>query len=122
MNQTAKDWIAALRSGGYSQGTVVLHDKRDCFCVLGVLCDIKIKQEPDKYAWSDENFNEDGFRFIQPNEVPRISHPESPFLREVLDITNEYTLSRIYGIWHANDQEKLSFDELATKIEGILNA
>ena len=40
------DWVAALRSGEYLQGTEVLHrrvDRVDRYCCLGVLCDVAIK-------------------------------------------------------------------------------
>lgn len=44
MNQEIKaEWVAALRSGNYAQGTSRLHaeeDGQDTFCCLGVLCDI----------------------------------------------------------------------------------
>lgn len=39
-------WVAALRSGDYTQGKSVLHRKvegRDQFCCLGVLCDLAAK-------------------------------------------------------------------------------
>ena len=37
----AKQWVAALRSGKYSQHRGALHDENEnSFCCLGVLCDI----------------------------------------------------------------------------------
>ena len=40
MNQEIKTkWVAALRSGDYKQGTDYLK-KDDCYCCLGVLCEI----------------------------------------------------------------------------------
>ena len=35
-------WLAALRSGDYQQGTALLHYE-DRFCCLGVLCDLYAK-------------------------------------------------------------------------------
>jgi hypothetical protein len=47
MDQEKKaQWVAALRSGDYSQGTGVLHRKvngEHKYCCLGVLCDIALK-------------------------------------------------------------------------------
>lgn len=34
------EWVAALRSGKYQQGTGELRSKHDEFCCLGVLCDL----------------------------------------------------------------------------------
>lgn len=33
-------WLDALRSGKYKQGKGLLRDRNDCFCCLGVLCDV----------------------------------------------------------------------------------
>lgn len=33
-------WVAALRSGQYKQGRLALRSQSNCFCCLGVLCDI----------------------------------------------------------------------------------
>jgi len=35
-----KQWVEALRSGNYQQGQYQLRSKDNCFCCLGVLCDI----------------------------------------------------------------------------------
>lgn len=48
--QIAEDWVAALRSGKYKQGTGRLRDGNDQFCCLGVLCDLLA---PD--SWEEEN-------------------------------------------------------------------
>jgi hypothetical protein len=42
-----KQWVAALRSGAYKQGTGRLHDTyrgEDRFCCLGVLCDLAARE------------------------------------------------------------------------------
>lgn len=41
-----KEWVAALRSGEYKQGTRYLHrtySDGDVFCCLGVLCELAVK-------------------------------------------------------------------------------
>ena len=45
MNQDIKDqWLIALRSGDYEQGTRSgLHSRDEKFCCLGVLCDLAVK-------------------------------------------------------------------------------
>lgn len=46
MNANAKKWVAALRSGEYSQGRGRLR-KGDTFCCLGVACDLYAKEHPE---------------------------------------------------------------------------
>lgn len=51
MNPEIKQkWITALRSGEYKQGKNVLRSNDDCYCCLGVLCDVYIK-ETGKGEW-----------------------------------------------------------------------
>lgn len=40
MNENAKKWLVALRSGEYKQGRFDLRVGSNKFCCLGVLCDI----------------------------------------------------------------------------------
>ncbi len=44
MNENAKKWVAALRSGKYEQTTGRLHLKGDGYCCLGVACDLFAKE------------------------------------------------------------------------------
>ena len=51
MNPTVKtQWLEALRSGSYQQGTGVLRDAENSFCCLGVLCDLYVKEHPER-SW-----------------------------------------------------------------------
>lgn len=45
MNENAKKWVAALRSGEYRQTQGVLKDSNG-FCCLGVACDLYAKEHP----------------------------------------------------------------------------
>ena len=40
MNENAKKWVAALRSGEYKQGQYNLRSDQDHFYCLGVACDL----------------------------------------------------------------------------------
>lgn len=42
LNEVAKKWVAALRSGKYKQGREFLRDRDDRYCCLGVLCEIAV--------------------------------------------------------------------------------
>lgn len=54
-------WIAALRSGEYKQGhgrLLSINNKDEqCFCCLGVLCDLYIK-ETNNGSWLPSDYNE----------------------------------------------------------------
>src|SRR5690348_17476896 len=41
--QIKAEWVAALRSGEYRQGSGTLRSDQDEFCCLGVLCDLAVK-------------------------------------------------------------------------------
>lgn len=64
MNDAAKKWVAALRSGKYRQGAGVLREG-DQFCCLGVACDLsrigkwKSKGGSTWYEVSDPDFSDD---------------------------------------------------------------
>lgn len=50
-SEVKKKWLNALRSGEYKQGTNFLHkilNDEHMFCCLGVLCDLYLKENPDK--------------------------------------------------------------------------
>lgn len=49
------EWIEALRSGKYKQGTGRLRSNDDCYCCLGVLCEVAgIKAEHGCDGWEYE--------------------------------------------------------------------
>lgn len=47
MNDNAKKWVEAIRSGDYKQGRGQLADGEGKFCCLGVACDLYAKEHPD---------------------------------------------------------------------------
>ncbi len=48
MNKEIKaKWVAALRSGEYTQGTGQLRNTDNNFCCLGVLCNIHAQEHPE---------------------------------------------------------------------------
>ena len=53
-------WVAALRSGEYRQGTGVLRDPHHCYCCLGVLCDLFVKSHPGaRWDWNGSVLGKD---------------------------------------------------------------
>lgn len=77
MNENAKKWVAALRSGEYKQVTGMLHERDGGFCCLGVACDLYAK-ETGLVGWSEPKnsspymeFGESGNAMILPGHVQR---------------------------------------------------
>jgi len=80
--EVIKNWVATLRSGEYRQGKEYLrhidlvgNEKPDCFCCLGVLCDMY-----DSQAWGVSRFatvySYDG----DPNNSPAMDIPPQSVL------------------------------------------
>lgn len=70
MNDNAKKWVAALRSGNYRQGMGQLCSD-DGYCCLGVACDVAVKSGlPIKVETSaDQTTSYDGSSCLLPLSV-----------------------------------------------------
>lgn len=119
MDQVIKQlWVEALRSGDYLRTEGWLNVTDEGFCCLGVLCDLAEKagvvQASDKYAgrhigyFSDELGREK--YDVPPPEVVKWSglSDSNP---DVIYHGATCTLADL------NDNEKLTFDQIATVIE-----
>jgi hypothetical protein len=105
LNEFAKEWVKALRSGKYKQAKNVLYEAdRNAFCCLGVACDIS-GLPPEK--WHGNEYT------VLPLEV-----------QEKLNLSSKYgcfqedtTSSRINSLVNLNDNLGYSFDQIADIIE-----
>lgn len=107
--QHRKDWVNALRSGDYKQGTGVLRDKNDNYCCLGVACDLA------GVEWRAY----DGCYKALINGVGSDTSLPSPVM-SYFGMRDRQ--GRFYGEWNnilvmKNDCEKCTFDEIADIIE-----
>lgn len=102
------EWLNALRSGEYEQGTGFL-SKDGKFCCLGVLCDIATKQGVCKKI-EYNHIHYDGNDSHLPNSV-RIWCGFGNNPQGCNPIVNEIHLTTL------NDTQKKSFDEIADLIE-----
>ena len=57
LNENAKKWVEALRSGKYSQGKGTLQNRAG-YCCLGVACDVYEKETGNELPKNDEDFYE----------------------------------------------------------------
>jgi hypothetical protein len=97
-------WVNALRSGKYKQGKNVLRDdENDCFCSLGVLCDIVMPEGWNKYSDTGlQNGMHLGSR----------TYPETEILQEAG--LNDYQCKYLTNM---NDLDNRTFVEIADYIE-----
>ena len=114
MNPTVKQkWVEALRSGDYQQTQGILK-WRNCFCVLGVLCDV-YRLEKGIKGWSDQDYFFVGDEH-EVNILPKavvdwagLGSRTGPML--------SINHSRLLQITVFNNDMCLTFEELADAIE-----
>ena len=115
INQETKDkWVAALRSGKYSQGTHCLVNSVEslgsAFCCLGVLCEVMGAQRAEGYRQGHQR----GYMFPSPDD----------------GTLQRYTTTLPFSIMHETLQQQLmvfnddynwTFDQIASWIEENVN-
>lgn len=105
-----KRWVEALRSGKYKQGEGRLRTEEDCYCCLGVGCDVLGKGEwvRHKYAEKDE-------LWAYKSDILETAVMPSD-LKDAVGLTAADSASLI----RLNDFEKRTFAEIADYIEDNL--
>lgn len=110
MNENAKQWVAALRSGEFKQGAGRLR-KAENYCCLGVACELYRRQDPAGHQWTE--VLKEVFNFMDKAD----SLPEP--VRLWLGLTQPsgaYTADISISLAGKND-EGVTFTELADLIE-----
>lgn len=112
MNPEIKElWVKALRSGEYKQGTFILRSENDEYCCLGVLCDLHIKDHKN-YKWKYDAYY-GRYSCHLGTEMPPIEVVDwSGIEDQPIYYKGEYTT-----LTELNDVEKLTFNQIAEKIE-----
>lgn len=104
MNQTVKKkWVEALRSNRYNQTRGTLRSPQNCFCVLGVLCDVV-----DPNGWGSNKGMSKAWRGsmgVIPSKLCSAIHLKGKDAARLMQM---------------NDGERKSFKELADYIENNL--
>lgn len=116
-------WVAALRSGEYTQGIATLYDaSTQQYCCLGVLCDVYEKETGNvlpKTCNGDYNVEEE--TLCELSEVKRwvgLKGDQGEFAtRADIPATMLTTLNDTYAIWDFN---KLA-DLIESGPEGLFN-
>ena len=107
--ENRKIWVAALRSGDYRQGMNALR-LGDCYCVMGVLCDVS---------------NLGGWKRIKDSVVQSYSVNGNSSSHMIPDAVRDWVGLRsnsgysmtAYSLIGFNDVEQMNFSDLADFIE-----
>lgn len=128
-------WANALASGDYQQGQYWLHQKPDKFDAFGVLCDLFRKNFGGEWK---EVPDCEGMKLLLPKEITEsMTMPPEVVLkwlgvkkrtrrREFVNLEGrqlpteeeEPEAEFCHQVWRWNDFDKLSFAEIADKING----
>jgi hypothetical protein len=104
-----QQWIDALESGKYPQGTGELQNTKGEFCCLGVLCDIL----PDELArWETKTPFDTTYNMV----VTPITKTQS-FTKFPYALADEIGLTRQSDLITLNDSARKSFTEIAQWIK-----
>lgn len=118
--EIAEQWVAALRSGDYKQGTGCLRDDNNNFCCLGVLCNLHAQAHPKIAAKQKDPGYYMGADGWLPSEVKYwagMNSDDGRFNTEEANITSPlYKNSIIYTLSEANDKD-VQFPTIANFIE-----
>ena len=117
LNQNAKKWLEALRSGKYQQTKSALCDvgngEPDRFCCFGVACDLYFQEHPElKSEIYDDRFYPRR-KFLGELEV--LPHQVQAWLG-LRTSTGDYGSDYVGALTEDNDEGK-TFEEIATIIE-----
>lgn len=128
-----EEWIPALRSGEYKQTQGYLHDNQG-YCCLGVACDLLMKKGllPDWEVATNTEENESYYEIPNPiclygdrYTLPRIAvdylgvRGSTAYFDEIREQFGENNLED-YSLAALNDEEGLSFEEIADFLEGVV--
>ena len=107
-----KKWIEALRSGEYEQGTRHL-SKDNKYCCLGVLCELAVKEGVVKKDINEGVTSYDNKSDFLPPSVASWADMDNRGYYITYD-------GSIDGLYWNNDEEGLSFSQIADIIEEYL--
>jgi hypothetical protein len=100
-----KTWVIALRSGNYQQTKATLQDETG-YCCLGVACKLFIPEGKQKLT-------DAGYLVgVMPDE-----QPYSP--KWLQDINRDFGVKTGKNLSELNDNEELSFNEIADVLEMV---
>ena len=116
INEHARRWLDALRSGDYKQGKgrlcTVLPDEEPCFCTLGVAADLFVPKE-HQYDNHGVRYFDGGSAGLSREVADKIG------LKSTLGAATGHQLPAIFDL---NDTDHWSFNQIADHIEANAEA
>lgn len=110
-------WVANLLTGTYTKTTNFLR-KDNCYCVLGVLCELHSKETGTPWSEVLDHDEQNVFRYESSASIPQSKVIEwSGF--DPNNVKIKYK-NMSYNIMFLNDSRGLSFSQLADLIEAQL--
>lgn len=119
MNEFAKKWVAALRSGKYAQGRNFLrrismeHGTPDLYCCLGVACDLYAQEKGGEWT-SRPCYGAQTFSTRRDSSSTNLPLEVGMMLGLVNFSSGSNAVSKLIDM---NDRKLCSFEEIATFIE-----
>jgi hypothetical protein len=117
-----KRWVAALRSGKYRQSCGHLRED-DCYCALGVLCDLFVQEhEHEGVSW-DKTLGQYYFVRYEKDQATYYYEFLPPVVMKWAGVRHENPEFFVeesedcFTVADLNDDQALSFDQIATIIE-----
>lgn len=98
-----KAWVEALRSGKYEQGEDYLK-KDNCYCCLGVLCEINHKLDEDGYIIGGSN------KYLNDELEKEFNIGHDGYFKG-------FEIDGISCLTEMNDSRKYTFEQIAEVIE-----
>lgn len=100
-----EEWIPALRSGKYAQGTGKLRDTENLYCCLGVACDLLTKPLNIEVGKTTYSYHYNEMYEYLPTCIKDYLGLDSAVEEKLVIL---------------NDEENKSFSEIADYLEGIV--
>lgn len=116
LNDNAKAWVAALRSGEYKQGRLALRTRTGEFCCLGVACELAVKAGVATVSVENETALYHSGDQTSPAALPR-GVRDWLGLRDSAGLYNVEQGWRRASLMEANDVDRKTFTEIADLIE-----
>lgn len=124
MNDNARKWVQALRSGEYKQGTGVLHAERADgtheFCCLGVACDLAVKDGVEMSIEREVDIERGGHTIFYDTDggvLPRAVSNWLGLSDKHLAGNPNLPSEDLQSLSILNDQRGYGFEEIAYAIE-----
>ena len=119
MNDNAKKWVKALRSGEYKQGKYALcNPLTDKYCCLGVAADLYVKEVGDIPVEDSGDLRAYDGRDVYPPpavvEWVGLKDNSGRYVKPGEEVT---PLGGITSLAYNNDEDGFSFDQIADIIE-----